>query len=450
MHRLSAAAVLLLILTLAPIASAQDDQRCFPETGQCISGRIRQFWEQNGGLPVFGFPTTNQHEELIEGRPFQVQWFERNRLELHPENTRPYDVLLGRLGVDRLAQQGRDWFTFPKGGEQAGCRFFAETGHAVCGAFLAYFRTHGLDLSQPGTSEAESLALFGLPISETAVETNASGAAVQTQWFERARFELHPENQPPYDVLLGLLGNEIRANMPTVRPSPPGQTPLPPSVNVTVQPEHGPRGTRFFFSARGFRPSEKVGVYITLPDQSVFGAPFQTTADGNGVSESVSFQPPEDPEVPTGIWAVTFEGIDSHNKAIGYFEVTATDAPPVQPPAPPSSPAPGLPPPSYNNCQADPNAAAAPNAPVRIVTVDKAAEVVRLQNVSDAAVDLDGWKMCSIKGNQLHEGIGGTLAPGETKDFGHTNPGNIWNNSEPDDGALYNTSGQLVSYWTDR
>ena len=31
------------------------------------------------------------------------------------------------------------------------------------------------------------------------------------QWFERARFELHPENAPPYNLLLGLLGNEIRA-----------------------------------------------------------------------------------------------------------------------------------------------------------------------------------------------------------------------------------------------
>ena len=113
MRRVSAALAILLLLCLAPAAQAQD-QRCFPETGQCIGGRIRQFWEQNGGLPVFGFPTTNQHEEQIEGKPFQVQWFERNRLELHPENARPYDVLLGRLGVDRLVQQGRDWFTFPK------------------------------------------------------------------------------------------------------------------------------------------------------------------------------------------------------------------------------------------------------------------------------------------------------------------------------------------------
>src|SRR5262245_4966058 len=103
-----AAAALLLPLG----AQAQTSQRCFPETGFCIEGRIRQFWEQNGGLPVFGFPIGQQSEERIEGRPFQVQWFERNRLELHPENDAPYDVLLGRLGADRLQQQGRDWTTF--------------------------------------------------------------------------------------------------------------------------------------------------------------------------------------------------------------------------------------------------------------------------------------------------------------------------------------------------
>lgn len=31
------------------------------------------------------------------------------------------------------------------------------------------------------------------------------------QWFERARFEYHPENQAPYDILLGLLGNQLKA-----------------------------------------------------------------------------------------------------------------------------------------------------------------------------------------------------------------------------------------------
>jgi hypothetical protein len=141
-----------------------------------------------------------------------VQWFARNRLELHPENRPPYDVLLGRLGDVRLAQQGRDWRTaFPSEGAQPGCRFFTLTGHSVCGRILEVWRANGLELDgQPGKTEAESLALFGLPLSGLVTETLSDGRQYQVQWFERARFELHPENQRPYDVLLGLLGNELR------------------------------------------------------------------------------------------------------------------------------------------------------------------------------------------------------------------------------------------------
>src|SRR5205814_2902952 len=107
-----------------------------------------------------------------------------------------------------------------------GCRFFVATGHELCAAFLDYFGTHGLEFdAKKGTSEAESLALFGLPISEEAMETNASGDRVLTQWFERARFEAHPENGPPYAVLLGLLGNEISdTGAPPVATSPAVQT----------------------------------------------------------------------------------------------------------------------------------------------------------------------------------------------------------------------------------
>jgi hypothetical protein len=39
----------------------------------------------------------------------------------------------------------------------------------------------------------------------------------------------------------------------------------------------------------------------------------------------------------------------------------------------PATPTPTLPPPSYNNCQADPNPSAAPNYPIRITTINKAA-----------------------------------------------------------------------------
>ncbi|HEY0071559.1 MAG TPA: 6-bladed beta-propeller, partial [Chloroflexia bacterium] len=192
---------------------AQTDRKCFSQTGFCISGRLLAFWEQNGGLPIFGFPITPQHEEMVGGKPFQVQWFERNRLELHPENAPPYDVLPGRSGVDSLDQQGRNQSQFPKSTPQEGCRFFPATSHNVCGAIWAVWQANGLEFDgRRGKSEAENIALFGLPLSEAQTET-IEGKTYTVQWFERARLELHPEYARPHDVLLGLLGNEIRAGV---------------------------------------------------------------------------------------------------------------------------------------------------------------------------------------------------------------------------------------------
>lgn len=235
MRRLLPLALLLTAALLPVIAimhsaeiQAQADQRCFTETGFCITGRIRAFWEQNGGLSVFGFPITPQQSEAIEGQTRQVQWFQRNRLELHPDQAPPYDVLLGRLGADTLEQQGRNWYAFPTSEAQAGCRFFAETRHNVCGAILTRWRANGLELDGiSGTSEAESLALFGLPLSDALVETLSDGRQYTVQWFERARFELHPEQPSPDNVLLGLLGLEMRTSSQEIVADTPAPTPPP-------------------------------------------------------------------------------------------------------------------------------------------------------------------------------------------------------------------------------
>src|SRR4051794_18338148 len=54
--------------------------------------------------------------------------------------------------------------------------YFPVTGHNVADPFLAYWRTHG------------ALAIFGYPLTEL-IERDG----MQVQYFERARFELHPE-----------------------------------------------------------------------------------------------------------------------------------------------------------------------------------------------------------------------------------------------------------------
>ena len=189
-----------------PNTSVEGAPVMFSETGYSLGGTFLNYWRANGGLPVFGYPISS--EQPINGQV--TQWMERNRFELHPENQAPYNVLLSRLGVEVLEKQGRDWQTFPKAASNAAHRF-SETGHAVAPRFWSYWSSHGLEFDgRRGTTAAESLALFGYPISEPQMETNASGDMVLTQWFERARFEYHPNNPASSKVLLGRLGAELR------------------------------------------------------------------------------------------------------------------------------------------------------------------------------------------------------------------------------------------------
>jgi len=200
------------------------ESRTFPETGQTVAGRFLRFWDDSGGLQVFGYPLNEARNEQNRdtGKTYLTQWFERNRFELHPENAAPYDVLLGRLGADRLAQLGRDWKAEgrepgPRSGE---CIWFPQTGHNVCNqspgtdapgyGFASYWDEMGLEFDgQIDSSDDESLALFGLPLTSERMERNPDGDLVSTQWFERARFEWH-ETTEGGRILLGRLGAEVR------------------------------------------------------------------------------------------------------------------------------------------------------------------------------------------------------------------------------------------------
>ncbi|HEY1013136.1 MAG TPA: hypothetical protein VGE07_10565 [Herpetosiphonaceae bacterium] len=212
--------MLLSVVAVFPPAHAAHAQaeRCFPETSHCISGRFRAYWEQHGGLAVFGYPISPDYQQLNRdtNQRYLTQWFERTRFELHSENQPPYDVLLGRLGDDALQTGGRQWRDLPVAPQaQQNCLWFAQTQHNLCDqapgrGFRHYWERHGLEFDgRPGASYAESLALFGLPLSEPALETNAAGDTVLTQWFERARFEWHPANPDDFKVLLGLIGGEV-------------------------------------------------------------------------------------------------------------------------------------------------------------------------------------------------------------------------------------------------
>ena len=78
---------------------------------------------------------------------------------------------------------------------QDNSRTFPETGKTMGGIFLQYWDRHG------------GLAQQGYPISDVIQETSdVDGRIYTVQYMERAVFEHHSENQPPYNVLLSLLG----------------------------------------------------------------------------------------------------------------------------------------------------------------------------------------------------------------------------------------------------
>ena len=81
------------------------DVRWFRETQHNVGPPFLAYWTEHGGLPVFGLPRSEAFEErnAADGQTYLVQYFERNRLEYHPEHRgTPFAMLLGLLGVEEF------------------------------------------------------------------------------------------------------------------------------------------------------------------------------------------------------------------------------------------------------------------------------------------------------------------------------------------------------------
>ena len=165
------------------------DKVYFPQTGHHLGNDFLDYWRNNGGIFRFGYPLT---EEIAEdGRT--VQYFERAVFEHHPDNAAEWRILLRRLGADQTSHR-RDEQPFQRvsASDDTNTRFFEPTGHRLSHGFKTYWEQNG------------ALRIFGYPITEEFTENDRT-----VQYFERARFEWHPEHRgTPYEILLGHLGRQ--------------------------------------------------------------------------------------------------------------------------------------------------------------------------------------------------------------------------------------------------
>lgn len=187
--------LLALLVTSLPASAAaeeRDNDVWFAETGHHVPDVFVDAWWRLGGLPIIGFPVS----EPFERDGMLVQHFERAVMERHTDHAgTQYEVQLELLGNWTAGDREDPPFSahgdnpLPDGDPGY---WFPETGHTLQNSFKDYWDRFG------------GLQVFGYPISQELAEDGRT-----VQYFERARFEWHPENSGTvYEVLLGHLGVE--------------------------------------------------------------------------------------------------------------------------------------------------------------------------------------------------------------------------------------------------
>ena len=182
---------------LAPNGSSSC--RYFAETHQSLCDGFLDFWEQYGGLMAFGYPISGELQERRSNRAVPGA----HEVRVSPGSGRHCLGGDGRIDGTCHYRRTRTRPAFQRVADphDAGCNYYAETGQTLCRGFKAYWEQHG------------GLWMFGYPISQELQERNPDTGEIYTvQYFERARFEWHPENAgTPYEVLLGRLGAQLYA-----------------------------------------------------------------------------------------------------------------------------------------------------------------------------------------------------------------------------------------------
>jgi hypothetical protein len=163
--------------------------RYFPETGHVVQGRFLDYFMGSGQIATFGLPRTDEMTE--DGR--LVQYFQRGRLEYHPERAgTDGEVVLASLGSQTAVSRGilprpeaRRTAAFESDEQRL---YVPETGHSLQGGFRAFYEGAG------------GAAVLGHPITEELFEDGFT-----VQYFERAVLDY----QPGKPVQAELLGDDL-------------------------------------------------------------------------------------------------------------------------------------------------------------------------------------------------------------------------------------------------
>ncbi len=215
----------------------------FPETKKTVSGEFLDYYRNTQDYLIkIGFPISDVvAHPVLPG--VLVQYFQKVRLELYPNEPAGKRVRLASLGVWLYDETNRgDPADLPYAA--GACRTFTTHEIAVCYEFLKFYDNYG------------GADFFGDPIS--VMEKMSNGRLVQ--YFERARMEWWPEHPQGQRVVLTYLGALYMIN-----------SHLPPPIPGDPK---GPTAKQYEIKAHAFTakplvsPNSSEIVYVIVTDQT--------------------------------------------------------------------------------------------------------------------------------------------------------------------------------------
>jgi hypothetical protein len=293
---------------------------------------------------LFGLPLTDAAPEPgPDGKLYLMQWFQRARLELHPENPAETRVLPGRLGAEALAlspqnsQAGSSCTVLPS---SQGIQFITETCLRDDNRFQIAFSLTGYkpgELSGLWLADSEGTIIgtqsdvAGRAVCDLLASTiNLTNIARCSKWavgeFGHASgIQLDASALYPGRWTLAMQSISSKRNavlffevLPhSITPTSPCNG-APASVSARISPSCADGDALFKLIGQGFNPHEKVSFFVTLPDRMVepFISPYRQDgrASPNGTVTLIGQLPLRGLR---GDYFFTIEGQESGHQAIG-------------------------------------------------------------------------------------------------------------------------------------
>lgn len=234
--------LLLLAASWGPVRAQTPDIQYFNESGHNVQGEFLQFYNAAPNpMLVYGYPIT---EQMTSRDGKTVQYFQRARFEYDasmPEGQRVRASSLGSEMYAPLPSSQLNLFS------PLACRYYNQSGYAVCFAFLEFFDQHG------------GVAQFGYPISPFEYHDS-----LLVQYFEKARLEWRPWMDETQRVAVTDLGRayfeRLGEDIALLNPAQP--------ANANIQPQALSLQARAFVWKAATLSTDQQTVFIIAQDQT--------------------------------------------------------------------------------------------------------------------------------------------------------------------------------------